>query len=40
MGWMLGVTLAYVAEYNKSIAQFPNIRPGQDFDGYPAGNAR
>jgi hypothetical protein len=34
MGWMFGVTLAYVAEYKKSIAQYPNISPGQEFDGY------
>jgi arylsulfatase A-like enzyme len=36
MGWMFGVVLAYVAEYNKSIAQYPNIEPGQEFDGYRA----
>lgn len=34
MGWMFGVVLANVAEYKKSIAQYPNIEPGQDFDGY------
>jgi arylsulfatase A-like enzyme len=36
MGWMFGVVLANVAEYKKSIAQYPNIEPGQEFDGYPA----
>ena len=34
MGWMVGVTLGYVTEYNKSIAQFPNIEPGQESHGY------
>jgi arylsulfatase len=36
MGWMIGVTLGYVAEYNKSIARYPNIKPGQEFNGYQA----
>jgi arylsulfatase A-like enzyme len=36
MGWMFGVVLAGVAEYKKSIAQYPNIEPGQEFDGYRA----
>ena len=25
-----------VAEYEKSIAQYPNIKPGQEFTGYPS----
>jgi hypothetical protein len=36
MGWMFGVVLANVAEYKKSIAQYPNIEPGQEFNGYGA----
>jgi arylsulfatase A-like enzyme len=36
MGWMTGITLAYAAEYEKSIAQYPNIQPGQEFNGYEA----
>jgi hypothetical protein len=34
MGWMVGATLAYAAEYKQSIAQYPNIKPGQEFNGY------
>jgi arylsulfatase A-like enzyme len=36
MAWMFGLALAYIAEYKKSIAEYPNILPGQEFDGYPA----
>ncbi len=41
MGWMFGVALRPVAEYLNSIARYPNIEPGAEFDGYPpapAGN--
>ena len=34
MGWMFGVTFRAVAEYQKSIAQYPNIKPGEEFAGY------
>jgi arylsulfatase A-like enzyme len=34
MGWMFGVVYQAVAEYNKSIAEYPNIQPGADFKGY------
>ena len=34
MGWMFGVAASAVADYEKSIAQYPNIQPGQDFNGY------
>lgn len=34
MGWMFGIALAIVEEYEKSIAKYPNIKPGQEFDGY------
>jgi arylsulfatase len=42
MGWMFGVALQPVAEYLKSIAEYPNIEPGSEFDGYapaPASNS-
>jgi arylsulfatase A-like enzyme len=39
MSWMFGIALAHVAEYTKSIAEYPNIVPGQEFDGYPAKQA-
>lgn len=40
MGWELAVVLPPVFEYEKSFAQFPNIKPGQEFEGYPAEGAR
>ena len=36
MAWMFGVVTMEVAEYKKSLEQYPNIEPGQEFDGYPA----
>jgi arylsulfatase len=35
VGWMYFLILPYVAEYEKSIAQYPNIKPGEEFEGYP-----
>ena len=34
MGWMYLPALTYIAEFDKSVAEYPNIKPGQDFDGY------
>jgi arylsulfatase A-like enzyme len=34
MGWMIEPIFPYVFEYEKSIAQYPNIKPGQEFNGY------
>jgi len=34
MGWMFPVTLAAVGQYEQSIAEFPNIEPGEEFTGY------
>jgi hypothetical protein len=34
MGWMLGVALKFVADYQKSVAQYPNIKTGEEFTGY------
>lgn len=34
MGWMIGVAFRAVAAYRKSIAQYPNIKPGEEFTGY------
>jgi hypothetical protein len=31
---MLGAALKFVAEYQKSVAEYPNIKPGEDFTGY------
>ena len=36
MGWMFGVALGAIAEYRASIAKYPNIEPGSEFEGYPA----
>jgi arylsulfatase A-like enzyme len=34
IGWMLEVVWPYVGGYEKSIAEYPNIKPGQEFTGY------
>ena len=34
MGWMLGVALKFIADYQKSIAEYPNIKTGEEFNGY------
>jgi arylsulfatase A-like enzyme len=34
MGWMVGVALKFVADFQKSVAQYPNIKTGQEFTGY------
>jgi arylsulfatase len=34
MGWMLGIALKFVADYEKSIAEYPNIKTGAEFTGY------
>ena len=34
MVWMLGIAFRTVAAYEKSIAQYPNIKPGEEFTGY------
>jgi hypothetical protein len=36
MGWMVGVALKFVVDYQKSIAQYPNIKTGAEFEGYDA----
>ena len=33
-GWMFMLALPFIAEYEKSIAQYPNIKPGAEFCGY------
>jgi arylsulfatase A-like enzyme len=34
MGWMLGVALKVVADFQKSVAHYPNIKTGEEFTGY------
>lgn len=34
MGWELAIALPAFMEYEKSFAEYPNITPGQEFDGY------
>jgi len=31
---MLGVALKFVADYQKSVTQYPNIKTGAEFTGY------
>lgn len=40
MGWMFGVASKAIAEYEKTVAEFPNIERGAEFDGYPAPKAK
>ena len=34
MGWMLGAVLKFVADYQESVAQYPNIKTGEEFEAY------
>jgi hypothetical protein len=34
MGWMYLPALTYIGEFEKSVVEYPNIQPGQDFTGY------
>jgi arylsulfatase A-like enzyme len=34
MGWMFGVVFRTVGAYEKSLAQYSNIKPGEEFTGY------
>ena len=34
MGWMFGIALAIVGEYEQSLAKYPNIKTGAEFTGY------
>ena len=33
-GWMLGIAFRTVAAFENSVAQYPNIKPGEEFTGY------
>ena len=37
IGWEAQVVLPVVYKYQKSFARYPNIKPGEEFTGYPAG---
>ena len=34
MMWMYGPVIQHMIALQKSFVQYPNIAPGQDFDGY------
>jgi hypothetical protein len=34
MTWMYALAGKVVAEYRKSVAEYPNIKPGEEFTGY------
>jgi arylsulfatase A-like enzyme len=36
VGWLMGVALAGLIKFEQSVAKYPNIKPGQEFEGYPA----
>jgi arylsulfatase len=33
--WMLGPAMKALSDYQKSVAEYSNIKPGEDFKGYP-----
>ncbi|MGB7097639.1 MAG: hypothetical protein WBD95_02575 [Xanthobacteraceae bacterium] len=33
-GWMLAPDFKLIEEYERSVKQYPNIKPGDDFRGY------
>ena len=35
-GWMFELFLPYSGQLEKSFAEYPNIKPGEEFQGYPA----
>jgi len=35
MFWMLGPAMKALSSYQKSVAEYPNIKPGEEFKGYP-----
>ena len=39
-GWMFGVAGDAITEYEKSIVQYPNIKPGEKFTGYKKAAAK
>ena len=34
MGWVYGAMLEVMGSYEKSVQEYPNIKPGEDFTGY------
>ena len=34
MVWMLGPAGKVLSDYQKSVAEYPNIKPGEEFEGY------
>jgi hypothetical protein len=33
MSWMFSIAMRAAGDYHKSIAQYPNIKPGEEFTG-------
>ena len=34
MGWMLDLALMFTSNYQKNLAQYPNIKTGEEFADY------
>jgi hypothetical protein len=34
MGWMIGIAIRPITDWKKSVAEYPNIEPGAEFNGY------
>jgi arylsulfatase len=39
MGWMFEICMQFIVEYERSVARYPNIKPGVEFEGYPAADS-
>jgi hypothetical protein len=35
IGWMMEIVYPFIAEYQRSVAKYPNIKPGEEFTWYP-----
>ena len=40
MGWMFGVCFRFIGVYMKTVAEYPNIKPGEEFEGYASDGGR
>ena len=40
MGWMAIPAYKAIGDFQKSVAQYPNIKPGQEFEGYKEEGAK
>jgi hypothetical protein len=39
VGWVVEPVAKRLGALQRSMSEYPNVQPGQDFTGYPAGEA-